>query len=549
MRPPHAMTVTLMEEEATSMRRSGFILALLVCQSIPSLAQDKVQEVRVTYVAGANVYIAAGRSQGIFPGDTLTVFSRARKLERIEVLSSMSDRSVLRYIDESFGLEVGSILQIVREKVDAENLAYEVSPVVPVVAPEEQLAEEAFDAGQTEFIRPGSDLDVSGRLLIGANSLRSRTKSVLAPNESSARTYLTPYAMLSLDAEGLPHGLGLRVRMRSEYRSVSGGRASNPELSVRTYDLYLTREFEAATVRVGRFSNQYVPTGGYWDGILIDTGDGDFGYGGSFGFVPVRSNEQVSLDMPKAALFAKFTRRSEEVTNRLETYYLEIHPTNDLLTRRLFGLRHRMNWSHFGTYSRFELDRDPQSGRWVITRLSGRLSSTLTNSMEIHGRYDLRQPYSIYRSFDVISYRRDQINAGLGYRGRSLYLSADFVWNYAYDAGDRRQLDGRSITGSASLPRLRGVGITTSGSYWWSDLGSSMYGMVSLSRSFGKVSGRVYYQMSGSSRFETNLTTHSVATQVAFPLGPRLRSTSRIRFQKGDYVSSTAFETRLSIRL
>jgi hypothetical protein len=59
----------------------------------------------------------------------------------------------------------------------------------------------------------------------------------------------------------------------------------------------------------------------------------------------------------------------------------------------------------------------------------------------------------------------------------------------------------------------------------------------------------MYYQISGSSRFETNLTTHSIAAQAAFPLGARFRSTSKIRYQTGDYVSSTAFETSLSIRL
>ncbi|MGA7304088.1 MAG: hypothetical protein WBW88_04410, partial [Rhodothermales bacterium] len=425
----------------------------------------------------------------------------------------------------------------------------EVSVVLPAETPEEVLYEEILDAEEDDFIATRSATEVSGRLLIGANSLKSRTESALTPGAGSSRTYLTPYAMLSLDAEGLPYGLGLRVRMRSEYRSVSGGRSSTPEFSVRTYDLYLKREFERARVRVGRFSNQYVATGGYWDGILIDSGDSDFGYGGSFGFLPVRSNEQVSLDMPKAALFAKFTRKSETVTNRLDTYYLEIHPTNDLLTRRLFGLRHRLNWNGLGAYNRFELDRDPQSGHWVITRLSSRLSSALTNSLEIHGRFDMRQPYSIYRSFDVISYRRDQINTGLGYRSRFLYFAADLVWNYAYDSSEGRQLDGRSVTGTAALSRVRGVGLTTSGSYWWSDFGASMFGTVSLSRSFGRVSTRMYYQISGSSRFETNLTTHSIAAQAAFPLGARFRSTSKIRYQTGDYVSSTAFETSISIRL
>jgi hypothetical protein len=311
----------------------------------------------------------------------------------------------------------------------------------------------------------------------------------------------------------------------------------------------LTHDLGDAVIRFGRFSNPHVATGGYWDGILIDTGDREFGYGGSFGFLPVRSNEQVSLDMPKAALFANYARTSGSMTNRLEAYYLEIHPTNDLLTRRLLGLKHRLNWNRLSSSNRMEVDRDPQSGHLVFTRVSGRVTSALTNAVEVHGRYDLRQPYSIYRSVDVISYRRDQINAGLGYRSVFVSLAADFVWNYAYDGDNGRQLDGRSITGSASFRRIAGVGLSGSGSYWWSDFGASMFTTVGMSRSFGRVSSRLYYQVSGSSRFETNLTTHSIAAQAGFPLTNRIRSTSKIRLQTGDYATSTTFETSLSVRL
>jgi hypothetical protein len=355
--------------------------------------------------------------------------------------------------------------------------------------------------------------------------------------------------MLWLDASGLPYELALRVRLRSEYRYVSGGRSINPRLSFRTYDFYVQREMDDLRIKAGRFSNRYVPTGGYWDGIMVLNGDGDYDYGASIGFLPVRSNEQMSFDMPKAALFARFSRKSERLSNRIEAFFMEIRPTNELLPRHHLGVRHRLHRSGLSLFNRVDIDRDPHSGRWMFTRLSMRFLQALRWGLQIHGRYDVRQPYSIYRSVNVISYRRDQINAGLGYRGRRLTLSADMVWNFAYEAGDVRVLDGRSMTAAASLSRLAGMGFFTSGSYWWSELGSSTYGSVSVSRSFGRISSRLYYQVSASSRFDTNLTTHSVALQAAVPLSSRIRSTSKLRLQTGRYARSTSFETSVSVRL
>ncbi len=529
------------------MRAAGIIASLLLMSFASVYGQATNQEVRVSYVAGNNVYLTAGRSSGVFPGDTLLVRTTSGEIHRIEVLSAMSDRSVLQYIGPSFGLQTGDVITIAREGATVDEFADDVLQVE--LAPEDVLEVEMFEPESTDFISASSSLDVEGRLLLGVNTLRSETESFLTPGVTSSRTYVTPNAMLWMDVSGLPNELEFRVRMRSEYRHVSGGRSSSPTTSIRTYELSLARELGDMTVRFGRFSSRYVPTGGYWDGLEVVENDGDLAYGVSAGFLPVRSNEQISFDLPKAALFGRYSIRSEQVTNRFELYYMEIRPTNNLLTRRHLGVRHRLNWSTINAYNRVEVDRDPETGHFVFTRLSGRLSSAITSALEVHGRYDVRQPYSIYRSIQVISYRRDQINTGLSYRFGRAALSTDFVWNYAYDLGIGRSLDGRSLTGSASLSRSRGVGMFASGSYWWSEFGASMYGSFSLSRSMGKVSTRLSYQVSGSTRFDTNLTTHALSAQAAVPIGSRIRSTSKFRVQFGEFVTSTAFETNVSIRL
>jgi len=528
--------------------RIGGIIAFVVLASVSSLfGQTTNQDVRVSYVSGNNIYLTAGRSSGVFPGDTLLVRTASGDVHRIEVLSAMSDRSVLQYIGPSFGLQTGDVITIAREGTTADDFADELLQVE--VAPEDVLEVETLEPESSDFLSASSELSVDGRLLIGINTLRSETESFLTPGVTSSRTYVTPNAMLWMNVSGLPSEMELRVRMRSEYRHVSGGRSTSPTTSIRTYELALARELGDMTVQFGRFSSRYVPTGGYWDGVEVVESDGDLAYGVSAGFLPIRSNEQVSFDLPKAALFGRYALRSEQMTNRFELYYMEIRPTNHLLTRRHLGVRHRLSWSRMNAYNRVEVDRDPETGRFVFTSLSGRLSSAVTSALEIHGRYDIRQPYSIYRSIDVISYRRDQVNTGFSYRMGRVALSTDFVWNYAYDLGDRRSLDGRSLTGSASLSRSRGVGLFASGSYWWSDFGASMYGSFSLSRSIGTVSTRLSYQVSGSTRFDTNLTTHALSAQAALPIGSRIRSTSKFRVQFGEFVTSTAFETNVSIRL
>ena len=436
------------------MRRALITTAVLVCIISQVIAQDATRAIRVTYVAGENVYIAAGRKQGIFAGDTLTVVTESGDSARIYVLSSMSDRSVLQYLDVGFGLDVGSILRLYPNHADSLNELPEHGPAMARAAVEDPLLEENLEPDERDFINQSKGISVSGHLNVGVNSLQSRTESVFVPSAHTTRTYLTPNSMLLLDADGLPHDLELRVRMRSEYRYASGGRSPNPTVSLRAYELHLARQFDAMSIQVGRFSTPHAPTSGYWDGIQLLRSGSEVEYGASFGFLPVRSNEQISFDMPKAALFGQFARKTETMSTRLEAVYLEVHPTNDLMTRRALGLTHRLNWSALSSHSRLEVDRDPESGAWVVTRLSGRVSASIVNSLEAHGRYDVGRPYSMYRAFDVISYRRDRMTVGLGYRASFMFLSTDLVWNYAYDVDDTRKLDGRSVTGSASLNRL-----------------------------------------------------------------------------------------------
>jgi hypothetical protein len=530
------------------MWRIGVIVILLGIGTSLAYGQAKAPTARVTYVAGNNVYVAVGRDAGILPGDTLSLALPGGELQKALVRSAMRDRSVLELPGAADFLRPGDLLQL----TGYSDLATETPADSPSLIIPPPIAEESAPTRSPTSSKRASTSRrrsrFNGRIMTGVGGLHSETKSSTGLTEPTSRGFITPWASLQLQGRDLPYDLAFRTRLRVDYRHTTG-RPTSPDLLVRAYEAVVERSFTGGAVQIGRFSNRYAVTGGYWDGVLVEYGPKDSGIGASFGFLPIRSNGSFSTETPKVALFAHNRHRVQNLRQTIFGWYQEIYLPGLQPSRRNFGLSHRAQLSGIASNNRIELDRDPESGNWVVTRGSAQLSGRINRWVSVRGRYEIRQPYSMYRPFAVISYRRDQITTGATIQFQRSSLGADVVWNYSYRPGESRAVDGTSFrlyAGASLSPTLR---FTAAGNYWTSTNGNSSLFNFGASRSFARVFTRLNYQYSRSTRFATNVASHVVSAGLSAPLSRRIRSTADVRFQGGSNLTSVAFNVNFTLAL
>jgi hypothetical protein len=205
--------------------------------------------------------------------------------------------------------------------------------------------------------------------------------------------------------------------------------------------------------------------------------------------------------------------------------------------------------SRLTSNNRIELDRDPASGTWMLTRGSFQLTSRLNSWLGLRGRYEIRQPYSMYRSFAVISYRRDQVSAGASLQFPGGTVSGDVVLNYSYRFDGGRERDGQSVRLYAGKALSRSFQINATGSYWTSTNGNSSLLTLGATRSMGRIHLRTNYQFGRSTRFDTDQVTHMLSAGLAASLSRRIRTITDVRVQGGSSIFSVAFNTTLTVSL
>ncbi len=533
------------------------IWVLLAGTSPSVLAQDTVITVRVTYVAGQNVYLDVGRDQGVMPGDTLRLYREGALVGEMTVVSSIADRSVTTFAGEPFPVTRGGTFQLRATVLPPEESAVPdpENPVEPQPEPEvlvEQQPEPdgAAPSRERARVRRRAGPKVSGRVMLSLNALQSQTSWAGVASGSVKRTFLTPSMNLQLNVRDLPSGMRFRTRLRTDYRYTTS-RSIEPTLSVRAYEVLVEKDFDQFAVQAGRFSNRYASYGGYWDGLLVHYGNRRSGVGTALGFMPDRSNEGFTSEMPRYGGFAHF-----EVGDRSGLRYganlsfNEIRPTNDLLNHRFAGLSHDLRWQTLALRNDVQLDRDPETGDWVASRLQVRASYELARGLRLHGRYAIRRPYSIYRVQRVISYRRDQANAGVSVYTRGITVGGNVAFNFFEDEFQGRIDDGRTLSGYAQVPQvgLGGLSFMTTASYWQAgedDEGSSFFFTTGVSRYLGQARVRVQYQFYRTVTLADPFVTHSGTLYAVVPLGRGFYTSSNVRLQRSTALRSVALYTSL----
>lgn len=521
--------------------RIGITIGLLLVSCLEARAQAVYRaEARVTYLAGPNVYLDAGRAQGILPGDTLAVERGGAVAGRFVVVSSIDDRSVVTFADDPFPVAQGEtlVLRVPRppEAPPAEERAPPAEPPAP--AGDDAGAPAARPPVRTPpKTREGPRL--AGRLQLSLNTLRSATDW---GGTTTERTFATPSLGLHLRAEDLPGGLALRTRLRADYRYTSG-RDIDPTASVRTYELLVEKAFDRVAVQAGRFPNRYAPFDGYWDGALVHVGSRALGVGTAIGFLPDRANEGFSAEMPRYGGFAHAEVGDPRTLEyEVQAAVNEVRPTNRLLTHRFASLSQRVRSRGFTFRNDVQVDRDPEQGGWVVSRFTVRGAAVPHPALSLHARYQLRRPYSIWRVVRVVSYRRDQATAGAVLRLDALTLGADAAFNFAEDDDGALTNDGRTLSGYLHAPRtVAGLALSVNASRWQDGDGSSLFVTTGLARDLGPARARVQYQFYRTEVRATPFVTHAASVYAAVPLGRRISASGQVRLQQGRTLRSAAF--------
>jgi len=538
---------------------AAFLVALLALAT-PSEAQERPPRitVRVRQVAGSSVYLDVGTKDGLAAGDTLAVFrdSTDRAPERLVVVASSESRSVLTFAGAPFPLTRGAslTLQLLRRPGEAAAIpAGETSKertgeiskaVVEVPLPQREPAVSTPGPSLGEGAstpRPGRP--AHGRLTFGFSGVRSSTQFGGSDPVNVDRTFATPAMGLVLTVPDAVGRLQLRTNMRLEYR-YSNQDIIQPSLATRVYAAALEGEFDRFRVALGRFHSPVEPFSGFWDGALLRVGRPGLGIGAIAGFEPDRWNQSPSSSIPKATLFVDGRSRGDGWLWSGNLSAHEVRPRNGEAQHTFFGASQRLSTGALYFSQDLEVDRDPLSGSWKLSRLLVRGSVQLVRGLDLRAGVAREQPWIPGLTGSPFGYRRDRANAGLAYHGPGGYLAVDA--SMGRDVSGERTWGGTGIFSLSRLPGMPRVGLSASVARWSGAYGTSETAAPTLSFDLAPARLRLGYRISRNDYLRDRLTTHAGEAALDLPFASEFRLSARARMQFGGYLSSQSFDLGLS---
>jgi len=491
----------------------------------PSLAQTD-PEVRVLavvdYVAGNEVYLAAGTDHGIRVGDTLSVYDGegdgAEMLGVFIIQSANERRSVAAFEGTPFPASRADLMYLglpsALAEVRAADAREEAEAVVESVGAEENPGTRSDPAPQAE---PRPPTRWNGRLSLDMDALQTTTRWGDSPEEEAKRSYSTPTFRLQARARDLPGGMRLGTSMRLSHRT-SPDDAIQPVTSLRFYQLDLEKRFETVPLELhlGRFHNPFDDYSGYWDGMMVHYGGEGLGGGIALGFEPELWNEGMSTDRPKASGFLDYNARGEGVEYSGALSFHTMRPRIDFPDRTYLGLSQRLRLGNAWIHQRLQVDRSNEGTDWTLTRLQLDASIPLSEGLSAHGGWRRWRAYSPVLRTDGPGPRHDRASVGLSYWAGGGGLSADVSL-------DRPEMgeESRTVSSSFYLRRtpLLGLGFSGTASYWTRGEDSSFFLSPQVRRDFGRVEIRGAYRVYETSTEFGEIRHRSADAALTFPLG------------------------------
>lgn len=495
------------------------VLALALGTARAVDAQERLRiAVVVDYIAGANIYLAAGTERGLAPNDTLTVFAAedGEPIGQFLVLSATATRAVVEFLGAPFPVTRGTTLSV--QPGSAGRTA-----AAAVNAPVARASRQA----------PGRSPSLHGRLSLEANAFESTTRWQSNDLESVTRRFATPALGLRAVAADLPGGISLNTNLRALYR-YSDPELISPTWAVQVYQASLTKTVSGSVplyLEAGRFTNRYASFSGVWDGLLMHLGGRGLGAGFAAGFEPDRGDQGVSTTLPKVAGFVTYDVGDGPVRYATDVSVNHVRPTDDRPDHTYAGWSQYLRVSRLRVGSDLQVDRNPETDQWVITRLNATASIPLVTGLELRGRISMFQPYQFWQTTNLISFRRDQGNAGLFFWRPGGSLSLD-VTAARLEGGETSY----TYSGAFSLLRtpIFGLDWSASASYWMQDTFTALYGTGGIARSFGGVMTRASYQLyrAGDDAFRS--VSHTGDLALSIPVTRSTFATLQGRVQRGD---------------
>jgi hypothetical protein len=510
--------------------RSAFLGILTAFAGTPAILA--AQQVRlpavVEYIAGADVYIGAGASQGLAAGDTLAVYASAEGelLGRFVVVNTTAARSLVAFVGPPFAVTRGATLYVERGTARA-----------AAGAPVSVMAEAAAPRSGSRAARSPS---LHGRLALEVNAFESTTHWMTDTEEVATRRFATPAMVFGASVTDLPGGWSISTNLRAAYR-YSDPEIISPRGALHVYDATVSRTSSTVQFQLGRFTNPFAYGSGWWDGALLHIGGrSGLGVGMAAGFEPERGDQAVATTLPKYSGFVTYRAGNGPVRYSTDVAFQQVRPRNDLddlPDHSYFTWQQYLRVPGFLVTNDLQVDRDPEQQQWTLTRLNARFAVPVTRGLQLHARVARLQPYAFWRTTDLITSRRDQGALGFSLSGRTGTLGADVTAN-RYDTGTW----GWTYAGSFVLYRTPFFGFDwgASGSYWTRNEFRALYGTSTLTHAFGVLQPRLAYQLYSSTvaGAGNSVTTHTGEVGFSLAISRAVSGTIQGRFERGSNMTS-----------
>lgn len=524
------------------------LLVILLCISRSLDAQEIVEvQARVTSIAGQNVYVDAGQQEGLATNDTLDVYRESAMMGQMYVVTAASSQSVLGFLESPFALTIGDLLVLVPKRTEEPEAVVETDSTI--VDRPSILTPEVVEG--TDETAPS--IAISGRLQIGVDGLLSTTTAT--PNTPSTdRTFATPFALFRGRVDNLPGGFSLESHFRTAYRYADPVPMSE-EIDLRVYRFSLFKRFESLPldIQAGRFYNQHDRFSGYWDGLNVHVGDESRGVGVSAGFQPESNNEVPSGNLPKYTVYGHTSMNTESL--RYEGVVLggQILPTNQNVSNRTYvGTHHRISSGGVRGSIQALVDQDPANNEWTLSRLSGRITGSLSSGIHLRAYAMSRRPYILLGDRQDLLDRSTRIGGGATVSPRigslrGLSLRADIS-----SATSENQPTTMNYSGGLNVARIPmlDAGISLNATLWQQRERQGVYAGFGLFRSFGSTYTRVGYRYQQSPLFnQDDIVTHGLEALLQIPVSRNASFSVQASTNFSDRISSTRIYTALWHRL
>lgn len=268
--------------------------ALILILVVAATGQERESSATVTYVAAGQVYVDAGRKQGVVDAATAIVYRDSTIVTTLRLFATSSRSSSWLADSAIASVRVGDVVRF--RSVAAASLEAPVTDSVPR-APTSSLL-------RTEYRRPSGPSDASPMDLVGRLGAQVVAIGYDDPTQNLLQTGLI------LSARARMRSLPLKFDLYTTLRDVSRGGArpfsSRSMASSRLYRAVVEYDDGRNIAAVGRMTILSAPTVGLLDGIMVARRWGEVTVGTGFGIQPNADLQGTDADRRRLIVFTSY---------------------------------------------------------------------------------------------------------------------------------------------------------------------------------------------------------------------------------------------------